>query len=273
MKFLLTGILLLCCFHSTVSADSFTIGDKTIEVPAPAGYVRVTPEMGDVYRLARSLVDPANDLLAYYIPESDVAAAKAGEIPPLNRTFMLKVNKQLKTAELGTGDFAKLKKGAVEENRKITETLKKQLPDLFDKVNQGISKEFNMDFAMQVSQVVPLDPHYDVPNAMAFSMFVTYNVSAEGEKSDDVVCCTTTFLDADGKVLFLYCYAPQDELSWTQSAAKDWAESVMASNPKPPTGTVQGGGIRKYRGMVKWIIAGVVFLLISVFKGRGSKSA
>ena len=192
MKFLLTGIMLLCCFHSTVSADSFTIGDKKIEVPAPAGYARVTPEMGDAYRVARNLADPANDLLAYYIPESAVAA---------------------------------------------------------------------------------LDPHYDVPNAMAFSMFVTYNVSAAGENLDDVVCCTTTFLDTDGKVLFLYCYAPQDELSWTQNAGKDWAESVMASNPKPPTGTVEGGGFRKYRGMVKWIIAGVVFLLISVFKGRGSKSA
>ena len=94
---------------SAQAADNFTINGRDIIVPAPQGFVRVTEDMTAVMRFVQQMADPMNDTLAYYIMESDVPAAMAGEIPSLERTFILKVNKQLRNMTVGKNDFSLLK--------------------------------------------------------------------------------------------------------------------------------------------------------------------
>ena len=272
MKNLFVKLFVLTCLPSIVFAESFTIGGNQIEIPSPAEFVRVTPKMDAVYRLSEQMVDPVNDQLAYYIPETERPMAETGEIPSLERTFMLKVNKELKSVVMGSNDFAKLINATKNQNQKIINEVKTKIPELFDKMNQDISKEFDIDFAMQLSQVVPLEPHYETPNAMSFSMFVTYNVKADGARQEDVVCCTTTFLNADGKVLFLYCYAPQSELEWTRQASKAWAETIMANNAQPPKQTSGNGGSGRNRGMIKWIVFGIIMAMVTIFKSVKKKN-
>jgi hypothetical protein len=259
--------LLLLQGMSIFAADTFLINGKEIVVPAPEGFVRVTDDMTAVKKIVQQMADPMNDTLAYYIKESDASTAIAGEIPILARTFALKVNKKLRNYTLGKDDFSQIKSMTKSQNQQILEEVKAQIPEQMKSMSQGVSQEFNVDFAMNISQVVPLEPHHEVENALAFSMYINYEVSAGDEKIEEVVSATSTFLNASGIVLFLYSYAPKDELKWTRDASMNWAESVMASNSQPPAKSPRRGidwNKAMGKGLGGAIVAGVLALLVGV---------
>ncbi|MHC4266992.1 MAG: hypothetical protein ACYSTS_00875 [Planctomycetota bacterium] len=125
---------------------------------------------------------------------------------------------------------------------------------------------------MKVSQMVPLDPHYESDNVLAYSMYINYEVAAEGNSDKLVVSGTNTIVNTSGKVLFLYCYASKDDLEWTRIASKTWTEAVMASNSLPPTQTSSSRGISWSKvikkGIVGAIIGGLIALVLGFYKRR-----
>ena len=274
MKNILTIILLIFMAGSTY-AETFSIGGKELVIPPPQGFSRVTQEMDAVYRMSLQTADPMNDQLAYYISDSDIPTAMSGELPSLERTFLLKINKQLKNMVVGSKDFAELKNMTKRQNKEIFESVKSQIPGLMKGASEGISKEFDVNFALQISQMIPLEPHYEADNALAYSMYINFGVSAEGTKEELIISATTTFVNVSGKVLFLYCYGPQGELEWTRSASKSWAENVMGSNTQPPARSsgVRGMDWNKVieKGIVGAITGGLfalIFGVLSIFKKK-----
>lgn len=261
--------LLLLQSLSLYASDTFTINGKQITVPAPKGFVRVTDDMTAVMKFVQQMADPMNDTLAYYIMESDVPTAMVGEIPSLERTFILKVNKQLRNMTVGKNDFSQLKSMTKSQNQQMFEDVKAQIPEHMKNMSQGVSQEFNVDFAMNISQMVPLEPHYEAENALAFSMYINYGVSAGAENIEEIVSATSTFLNASGAVLFLYGYASKDELKWTRSASMNWAESVMASNSQPPAKS-PGRGINWDKVLEKGLVGAIVGGLFALLAGAAS---
>ena len=130
MKSQFSLLLILLPLSTSLIDERFDIGGKEITIPTPDGYVRVTKEMDAVYRISMQMADPMNDLLAYYINVSDAPTALQGNIPLLERTFMLKVNKNLKGMLVGSRDFAELKNVTKRQNQEIFESLKSQIPNL-----------------------------------------------------------------------------------------------------------------------------------------------
>ena len=83
--------------------------------------------------------------------------------------------------------------------------------------------------------MVPLTPHYEEENGIAYSMFVNYGVTAEGvETETNIVSSTFTTLNVSGRVLFLNSYGQQEDLEWTRTASRDWGKRIMESNTQPP---------------------------------------
>ena len=259
--------LLLLQNLSLFAADTFTINGRDITVPAPQGFVRITEEMTAMEIIVQQTEDPMNDTLAYYIMESDIPAAVAGEVPSLERTFVLQVNKELRNMTMGKNDFSQFKSTTKSQNQQIFEDVKAQIPEQMKNMSQRMSQEFDVDVAMNISQMVPLEPHYEAENALAYSMYINYGVSAGNENIEEVASATTTFVNASGAVLFLYGFAPKDELDWTRSASTSWAESVMASNSQPPAKS-PGRGVEWNKviekGLVGAIIGGLFALLVGV---------
>lgn len=254
---------------SVMAANSFTINESEITVPAPKGFVPITDDMTAVKRIVESMADPVNDTLAYYISESEVPTAMAGDVPSLERTFILKVNKQLRSMTMGKNDFSQLKEMAVNQNQQILEEVKSQMPEHMKNMSQGFSREFDVDFALNLSQMIPLEPHYQSENALAYSMYINYGVTANNESEDVIVAATATFLNTSGVVLFLYSYASQDDLEWTRNASKDWAESVISSNSQPPAKS-PGRGIDWDKVMEKGLVGAVVGGLFALLAGAAS---
>lgn len=261
--------LFICAFFLATSAqasDTFAINEKYIIVPAPEGFVRVTDKMIGLKRVLDHIQDPGTDTLAHYIPESDAPAAMAGEVATPDRWFILKINKKLRSMMMGKDDFSRLKEIARSENKKTFEKIKAEIPELANKISQGISQEFDIDYATNISQVVPLDSHYESDNAFGFSMYMKREDTAGSQKVNTMLSATAIFLNTSGTILFLYGYAPQNQLEWTRSASTKWAENVMASNSQPPltSPTAQVGGFNWGKIFLKGFVAAFAVLLMGL---------
>lgn len=251
-------------FACTAAAADFSLGGKVVHVPAPSGFVKVTPEMDGVYRMSLQVADPINDQLGFYIAEADAANARKGDATQLERTFGLKVHKQLREVLMGSNEFQSMTRDLKEENKRVFDEVKAKASEEIRKTSKGISKEFDIEFAMQVSDVTPLDPHHEEAFSFAYSMYINYAIETVGIDERMMVAATSTVINASGKVLFLYCYAPKDQLEWTRTASKEWAAAILAVNPPPPLlpGGLRGGSGDEF--LEKMVIGAVVFGVIGL---------
>lgn len=250
-----------------VYAETFNIGGTEIVIPPPEGFTIVTQEMDAVYRLNLRMEDPQNDQLAYYISDMEVPAAVNGEMPSLEKTFIVKVSKQIKNMIIGLNDFKEFKNTIKLQNKEKFEEIKSQALGIFEKTNEGISEEFDINFAMRVTDMTPLDPHFETENILSYSMYINYGASIEREKKDGIVSSTNTCVNVAGKILFLYCYGPQNELEWTREVSKSWAEKIVNSNPNAPDKSTGTGGIDWRRVIGKGITGGISGAIIALLVG------
>ncbi len=266
----LLPLLLLAFSVSTLAADPIEVGGQRLEIPPPAGFVAITEAMPLVKRLADQMTDPVNDTLAFYIAEDGVPTALEGNMPPLDRYFILKVNRKLKHETFGTGDFARLRASVAAENRKIFEEIQAKLPELTRQLGSNVSKEFDIDFAIEIAQMLPLDPHLEEDNAFAYSMFINYGTRSGGESGSHIVPATATFLNLSGRLLFLYAYGVKEDLEWTRSASAEWHRALLAANDAPPSGSRTGiswSGVGR-QALVGGLIGAVAALLLGLLKKK-----
>ncbi|MBN1253594.1 MAG: hypothetical protein JXA16_15755 [Bacteroidales bacterium] len=275
-SFIIYMVVLLVAVNAFT--NSFNIGGTDIMIPSPQGFSIVSKEMDAVYRLNLRMEDPNNEQVAYYISDLDVPVAINGKLPPLEKTFIVKVNKQIKNMVIGSKDFIKFKNATKLQNKEKIEATKAQVAGLVEKTNEGISDEFDVNFAMRITNAIPLDPHIETANMLSYSMYINYGVTVEGNKKDFIVSGTSTYVHVAGKILFLYCYGPRDSVEWTRNASKAWAEMIISNNQSSPVQSIGISGFDWNKIFVKSItggISGAMFALlvgiIAVFKKRKSK--
>lgn len=210
--------------------DRYNIGGQEISIPSPDRYVRATQEMDGVYRLQNATQDPYNDLLAFYIPQSEVKMAMQGEIPTSAKGFYLKVMKVLKSPSLSPQDFAMLKKEIKTQNKEILNSNNSKLQEIVRENGESMGKELGVDLALNVSEVIPLDSHYESENIFSYSIYLVTEISAMGEQEEYVTAATLTLANLSGKVVSFYSYGEQADLEWTRKASRAWAEKAIANN-------------------------------------------
>ena len=215
MKYFFISLMLML-YVIPSHADVFTVSGKKLNIPAPDGFTRVTPEMDAIYRLGQQMVDPANDMLAIYIQTTDVPAAMSDNLELLERYFILKVNKKLKNKTLGSKDFAEIKDVTKKKSDEIMAKVTKMMPGMMDEVNQNVSKEFDINFALSVSQLVPLEPHYITNDIYAYAMYISMGVSAGGENESMTMPVGLAMVNVSGKLFNLYSYGDKNDIEWAQ---------------------------------------------------------
>lgn len=208
-------------------AETYRVDDTDLNIPAPIGFVRVTPQMNAVYRLSQLTTSSSNEQLAFYIQEKDGPAAMSGALPKLNRYFSLQLNKRLKGAIVTGKDFGNFKNVIKRQNADLIKSLESQFPSLFDIKSRQISKAFNIQIALRLTTMIPLEMHVDENNAFAYSFFGKLGISTEENQKDLILSGTCSFINVSDKVVFLYCYGEQDDLDWTRTASRDWAERIL----------------------------------------------
>ncbi|MCL2872256.1 MAG: hypothetical protein FWF41_04660 [Betaproteobacteria bacterium] len=230
MKALIALLLLL--LPALGNAVIISVGDTDIDIPAPPGYVAVTPEMKALYEAQKLFVPPTNVEFISFIPETDASSALRGEISGLNRTFSVQTSKNAVNVSASNHDFLKLKNALKTQNDEAFKKIECQIPDFMKKINSGVSRKYDVDLALTVAQMVPLPVHDEADRSIAYSAFIKYGFNnPSGKASAETTAATIAFVHIKGKILFLYSFGEENDIEWSRNASKQWSTAVISANP------------------------------------------
>lgn len=262
-------------------AETIHIEGTAIVIPAPSGYVPVTPQMKQVYAIQREFVAPMNELFLGFIPAESAADALSGQLFDMPRSFTVQTQRKAAKQIISARQFGEMKRAIKTETRQMMEQAEKQMPGLMEKINANLEKQTGVNLGLSAPQMVPFPPHEDTERSIAYSMLVRMDgMDASGKKDTSHGFVTGTFVLARGKILFLYCNGGPKDLEWTRGISKQWSQAVMAANPMHGEGGGKRDGTsfwsRVLRGALIGAAAGAVFGLFryisSKRKGAGDPS-
>jgi len=261
-NYILIAFSLLLCTICVEARDSFVINKDEITVPPPKGFVRVTDEMTTVKSILQLMDDPTNDTLAYYISESDLPAALAGELTDLKRTYFLKVNKQLRRTTIDDKYFANLKIEINNQNHEIAERVKLKLRESSGRTIRALAEDVDLNLVMKISKIFPLEPHYEDSDSLSYSMFLEFEQAGKNSSGKEITVVTNTLLRVNGSLLFLYCTAPSSDLEWTRISSLEWRKSVVDSNVRAPKSSRKFSKIDADKKFLRSLIAPIAFWIV-----------
>lgn len=229
MKYLF--LCLIVVLTNPVSAEKISVAGTKIEIPAPAKYAQVIPEMTALYTFQKQFVAPNNIEFISFIPEEDVPLALKDEIPYLERRMTVQTSKSFQDISMSNADFARLRQVVNSQNGEVLKKAEATIEEVVGGINESLTEEYDIDLALSVNGIVPLTPHLENERSMAYSSFVRYEfVDETGEPGTVVVVVTSAFVFLKGKILFLYTYAEESGLDWSRGASNKWVDAVLLAN-------------------------------------------
>lgn len=224
---LLLGIV---CLHA--GAADIVVGERTVNIPHPDGYVELTPDMSPYYESMWAYVAASNHRYLTLIHESTAAAIRRGDAVEVGRYMNIETEKSISRMSISAAQFDEFQNIMRTQLFELTARVQEQLPEITSAGNAALSEQFDADLAVDLGGVVPLPVHLDTDNAIASSMYMTVSATVNGaDMGSEVLSATMLTLHVGDKVLFLYVYGAQSDLLWTRETANAWAESIVAANP------------------------------------------
>ena len=274
MKINLILVFALLVPSSAISAAPVMVGTTQIELPAPAGFARVVPEMKDVSELYELFVYPGNQQLIVFIPEEDVAPALAGEIPPSERYLSVQVVKEIADRHVTAGDFRAIKRMFVSDIERTVEELREPLADAMSDVSRSLSDRWDEHVEIETGGMVPLAVHHQDAHSIAFSMIRKREYRfGDDEPIDEVTAATMSMVHVGNRALMLYAFGSMDDLDWSREFSKRWVETTVAANVGRHAESSSRFSHRAVRGIdwgsafAKGAAGGIIVLLV-MFVGR-----
>ncbi len=201
------------------SADVFDIGGHSVNIPAPAGCVRIDGKNPAYDGPIRQGIGRYNRLLALYGLQGDADRLSQG-LRPEGATYQLQVAKQAEEAICSAADFA--------EARREFRTEFAKSPSYEAPVGGG-SMQANMN------GMLILD---DNSNSIAFAGPVHGQIiDASGTMQQIDMSVAGAMVNAGGRVVLLYADGRANnpaDLEWAKTAVLQWRNQVVAANPGPP---------------------------------------
>ena len=224
---LLLGIV---CLHA--DAADIVVGERTVNIPHPDGYVELTPDMSPYYESMWAYVAASNHRYLTLIQKSTAAAIRRGDAVEVGRYMNIETEKSISRMSISAAQFDEFQNILRTQLFELTARVQEQLPEITSAGNAALSEQFDADLAVDLGGVVPLPVHLDTDNAIASSMYMTVSATVNGaDVGSEVLSATMLTLHVGDKVLFLYVYGAQSDLLWTRETANAWAESIVAANP------------------------------------------
>lgn len=224
-----------------VAAAPERIGSSyVLEIPSPAGMVRVGPDMPGMLRVHQA-TQPKGDgirMLATYLPEQLAPAARRGEIVTMDRYCMLQSASALENARVSEAEFRSVQPDLVQKLREEGSELMQRNADVISKQGESMGRALDLEsgqLKMELGGTAMLAPHDIVDGRhISWSGFMRLKAdgTAGGGQRIDKVMSMTIHLALTGERLVQFtCYGAQEDLWWTRTATKLWAARAQAANP------------------------------------------
>jgi hypothetical protein len=250
----------------TAQAGPVKVGDVTIELPAPLGCAELTPAQEPHYGAAQALVPQSNGLLAYYVTKADMERIAQGQAPEFQYTLSAQTPKALEGKFVSPEDFKAMCEGMTSKNAELMAQVEKDAPGLVEKISAELSDKAKSNVDLRFAKMLPMRPHAQTENSLAFTNLITLEVPGEGgaEPRNVTRAVDTSVLLLGGKVIYLYFNSPTAKLETVQLTGKEWREAVLAANPAAiaantaPAVTGSGRGGNFWLRVAVWAVIGAV---------------
>lgn len=250
--------------QAATEQDDFELGDSSVTIPWPEGFIRVTQAMPVEYKVFEMMHDPMNDDLAYFIP-----TPTEGQSPGvMDRYCIVKVSKELKEAKLNRADFDEIRQELKDNHAKLLKDAKGSIDDIMEFNSEALSSESQRDVSLTVEGITALGVHHESQDSISFNMAMNYATVVDGEEQIHRVISSTTFSNLGGKVVFFYIYGDHQDLPWVNDVAAKWIPQVLSSNPTPPQATQ---GLKSSFDWVSTLIGPLAGAMVALLFGLYSK--
>lgn len=213
-------------------AAEITVGERRLEVPVPAGFAVLTPEMSPYYESLNAYVGPNNVRYLTLISTEAADAIGRGEDVELVRYINIESERSAANASVSSAQFAELREVIKGQLEQLYAQAEEQLPDLVGAGNEAASEAFDAEVTVEVGGLSPLPIHIDRIDAIANSMYANVGGAVNGEDlGASAVAATTQIQHVKDKILFFYVYGDKEDLDWTRETAEALASGVVAQNP------------------------------------------
>jgi hypothetical protein len=283
-------ILALAALNTALAAPQ-TFGDRTLEIPAPEGYVEVTPRIPKYTELAATFLPASNRLVEMYALPDQLDMLSRGEGTEINPYYQLQTLRSVDGRILTQQEFSEAS-GIIEKSLiEAFGTLDEDAAKLTQQGNEAVRAQTGTDVDIKLSGTKYLGAYRREPWGLFFSM--SAEVASAGEAPKRQIASGAVAL-VNQQIVYLYAYINKDDAAarrWAEQAVSAWADQVRAANgesattesaaePAPSaasdsTSSVEsassGGGFdwsRVWRGALVGGLIGLAVALVRVFTKR-----
>jgi hypothetical protein len=206
------------------SAEEAKIGDVTIKVPAPSGFVRYDGLNERIDGVMLQMVPKTNRLLLMFATPKDAALAKKGKPEELGRYMMLQTFRAAEDMKLSAKEF-----GQVVEGVEAQFASSEKAEQLQDEVNAQLKKTKDAK-DLKVGETVMLGVYQKTEYSVDMGMLIKAQVRNE---EPTPMAAAFSIIRLREKVLYLYVYSgyyAAEDIAWTRKTVKEWREAVVAAN-------------------------------------------
>ena len=225
-------------FSLSVSALAAPVafGKRTLEVPAPEGFIALANSSPQYLAAAQAYLPPTNRLVDSYAQPKAAAALAAGTPTNLDRYFQLQTLRKVEGVALSSSDFLSARS---EIEKSFDQALKDvDVQKLTTNGNAEVKKQTDNDPQIALAGIQSQGVFRREPWALFFT--VKSRVST-ASGSSDLICAGTLAL-INHQLMYLNAYSdyngPADR-EWVQRAVSAWADAVHAANPDDPAVAAQ----------------------------------
>jgi len=225
--------LIILLLASACSAYTSQVGDISVNLPNPPGFVRVDSSMTATGDLIRRFVNPTMSLRTAYIPESQAADAMMGDAGTITRWCSVQYYRKFGDFNATIFHLEDMKNTHRKNSEDKWKKMRQDLRDIQSDVNEGFREDFDFDLALSTSDHVELEPHDDRDRVFAYSAISRHWARRETGEVDDFLSITSmAFILLKDKILTVYVFGGKDDLSWTRDLLEDWTNALIAANPE-----------------------------------------
>lgn len=215
-------------------AKEFCVGDNiVITIPSPIGFVELSDTSSDLFNLFKSVVPASEHIIALFITEEDIGKITRGDNAELSRYMTASINDDLKELILSKQQFCEIRSTISKKYDAISQKQRQILDEVISKSSKALSKYLENDVILKIDGNVYLGINQETASLISISKLMKINFSNDGNEGDYIGAETTVLILVKGKVLNItvwHTYASENDINWTRSTAKTWAEQILAAN-------------------------------------------
>lgn len=217
------------------SASSYLkIGNTTINVEHPLGFLETSKNSSELWDLAQLMVSGKNEIIAHYVSKRDLDDYNSNKSPKFEKYFTILTPKSTKNSSISQEDFEKLRHETISMQNTLRQNIEPRVNHVLGNLSDDLSLQLKKDVSLAVDQTTPISINVNRKNLLSYSVLSRINVSDQKNEVSQVMISTTGIVLLKGKILLLNSYSnfenPQD-LQYSREAIESWANSIISLNP------------------------------------------